>query len=147
MSMSKEELERLKGLCDAATDGPWVQMDAENNGTLGIEWVSQPHKGPEWYDEIAICGELTRCTMRHRYVSEDYQRKANAAFIAASRTAVPALIAEVERLRKRNAWLLDGYREMSRWGPAEAADRTQRYALDTLSGRIISHPQETPDAE
>jgi hypothetical protein len=39
-----------------------------------------------------------------------------------------------ERLMARIQWLRDGYREMAKWSPDTAADRTKQYALDTLSG-------------
>ena len=54
------------------------------------------------------------------------------------RSQVETLRAENERLRGLVKWLREGYREMSRWSADEAAERTRRYSLDTLSGPLLS---------
>ena len=82
--MTQAELDALKALADAATPGPWL-----TNG---------------WYDGIRYsilfsANERFTETLAYNLNRED------AAFIAATRAAVPALIAEVERLRADNAQL------------------------------------------
>jgi hypothetical protein len=78
--MNKEQLQHLKDLCSAATPGPWEQRPVKCLGTWDVgssaiyHW---PYSG-----ERAI-----RCEERD-----------DAAFIAAARSALPELIAEVERL-------------------------------------------------
>lgn len=76
--MTDAELQAIKARCDAATQGPWIAYD-------GDEW---------WYVEasLSICIELT----------ED-----NATFIAAARTDIPALLAEIAQLR----FIVTEYRE------------------------------------
>ena len=77
--MTQQELDALKALADAATPGPWEEV-AES----GEWWITSAS------DETASL-----------YVIPDtgLTNQADVDFIAASRTAVPALIAEVERLQ------------------------------------------------
>lgn len=74
--MTKDELDELKKLCDEATPGPWdakgIRLLPDNEGCLNL---------PDGRDH-ELYGSLT-----------------DMKFIAASRTALPKLIAEVERLR------------------------------------------------
>ena len=77
--MTQQELAALKALADAATPGPWEEV-AES----GEWWITSAS------DETASL-----------YVIPDtgLMNQADVDFIAASRTAVPALLAEVERLQ------------------------------------------------
>ncbi len=90
--MTPDELARLRALCEAATPGPWEV--AGNLQTKVFDEVVAPHRtgNPEWCEGVADCdtGE------------ED------AEFIATARTAVPALIAEVERLTAELDRLMEG---------------------------------------
>lgn len=77
--MSDNDLNRLEALANAATPGPW---EAENDCGTGI-----------------LSGMLGG---RPRMMPfGDVWTFADAVFIAAARTAVPELIAEVRRLRER----------------------------------------------
>lgn len=71
---SPEQRAEWKALADAATEGPWTAAEQSHG-----EWFSiqSPH--------LALCTAF---------------EPADAAFIAAARTAVPALLEEVERLRE-----------------------------------------------
>jgi hypothetical protein len=84
--MTDEELRAAKALCDAATRGPWQWC--EEYGSVALRSLTV---GP--YQSVAIaepCG-----TQNSSVLLDD----ADAQFIAASRSLVPRLIAEVERLR------------------------------------------------
>lgn len=70
------DLKELKRLADAATDGPW---DA---------YISTHPKG---YADLYLKSDGNK---------EIFATSADMDFIAASRTAIPELIAEVERLRE-----------------------------------------------
>lgn len=95
-SSSPLDLEAIKKLADAATPGPW---SADPTGTVcadadlvldvnGGEIL--PEGGPM---EIAEC---------YRNERPDWtERASNAAFIAAARTAVPALLAALEEAQRR----------------------------------------------
>lgn len=72
--MTDDELEAAKALCDASTSGPW------RNGFDPCHFDL-----PEVTDDQTFSYYVTN--------AED------AAFIAASRTLIPQLIAEIERLR------------------------------------------------
>lgn len=83
----------LRALCDAATPGPWEWSHLLNpNGLLSGDC-----------EVIAILPEHT-CSLE--------MLEADAAFIAASRTAVPEILDEVERLQSRNARLVALVRRM-----------------------------------
>ena len=79
--MTQAELAALKALANAATPDRWEIWSA----ATGADYIVRGPRGKNYYAVIA-----TDCTY------------SNAAFIAAARAAVPALIAEVERLQA--AW-------------------------------------------
>lgn len=69
--MTEQELADLDALAAAATPGPWEQIDSRAYSSgTGLQ--------------VCLCNETD----------------ADAAFIAAARTAVPALVAEVRRLQR-----------------------------------------------
>lgn len=67
-----------KALAEDAEDGPWEAVE----GASGGWWV-------ERRNTATIC-----------HIDVDYSGNPDAAFIAAARTAVPALLADVERLER-----------------------------------------------
>jgi hypothetical protein len=77
--VTNDELAEARRLCEAATDGPW-------------EWDALKLRSPGRYAVI---------TLADGGCAAD-----DTAFIAAARSLVPALIAEVERLTTRNDELL-----------------------------------------
>ncbi len=74
------DLEAIKARCEAATPGPWLEF---------MYWVEDKTR-------YAICGDVG---------SDD-----NRVFIALARTDIPALIAEVEHLRRGLELARDEYR-------------------------------------
>ena len=82
--MTQAELDALKALAEAATPGPWLPCTDTHEGVLWEAWGCTP--------TVTARTEL----------QADMAAQADAAFIAAARAAVPALIAEVERLQA--AW-------------------------------------------
>lgn len=91
--MTDERLAEIKALCDAATPGEWhVSGDIEH-----IVFANDGTKTKS-NSMVALCDRLEpvldKVAIR--------KIKANAAFIAQSRTIVPELIAEVERLQSEN---------------------------------------------
>lgn len=81
--LSPEFLARLRELADAATPGPWCTD------------IWEIYQGTEYQPGISEwIGET--CRGRVEGLAQD---KADASFVAAAREAVPALLAEVERLR------------------------------------------------
>lgn len=80
--MTAEQLTEVRALCEAATDGPWT-IEPDRNDQQNI------YSNDEW---IAL--------LPHQCVSSiEQQRVKDAAFIAASRSLVPALLDENEALR------------------------------------------------
>lgn len=75
------ELDELKELCAAATEGPW-------------------HQSPDalWHVRTVLENALIPLALKDGEPIADAALDADAAFIAAARSAVPVLIAEVERL-------------------------------------------------
>jgi hypothetical protein len=82
MTIDDAELARLRALCEAATPGPWSKGDGKNNA----RWVVMGHYVP-------ICST----ELSHAPIGQG--QESNVEFIAASRTALPQLLDEVERLR------------------------------------------------
>ena len=82
--MTPERLAEIEARAEAATEGPW---HAWGRG-IGFEL----HLGA-----AAKCGQI-RCEDVNGEFRETFKR-ADAAFIAAARTDVPALLAEVRRLQ------------------------------------------------
>lgn len=95
------DLDAVEALCDAATAGPWRTEDAigapfniESENGLGVAIAHQ---------QVSISHDL-----------KQQHRRANAAFIAAARTLVPALVTRLRALDAENARLrrrADRYRE------------------------------------
>ena len=77
--MNDEQLSELEALANAATPGPWGEV-AES----GEWWLS----GPDIYDDAVMSTNDTEIS------------QADVDFIAAARTDVPALVAEVRRLQE-----------------------------------------------
>ena len=82
--MTQQELDALKALADAATPGPWEHSRAYNSSY--VQFYSETEK------RLLLVANVAETS----WLNSDDQ--ANAAFIAAAREAVPALLAEVERL-------------------------------------------------
>jgi hypothetical protein len=74
--MTQDELNRLKALCEQATPGPWSPC-------------------VDHYEDYGIMAPTAREIGRLGGLTQAHE---DAAFIASSRTAMPELIAEVERL-------------------------------------------------
>jgi hypothetical protein len=82
--MKKEEIEAIKRRCGAATPGPWKveeqkERDPRTDTWHHLYWIVRPHDS---YDPDITC-----------------ERKQDADFFSHARTDVPALVAEVEKLR------------------------------------------------
>jgi predicted nucleic acid-binding Zn-ribbon protein len=93
--MTNEDLDKLRSISDAATPGPW-RYD-------GIDIVQLTDSGKgyplDYYPDskdVAI-GKCSTCGS----TDVGIQRRDDAAFIAAARSAVPALIDEIELLREQ----------------------------------------------
>src|SRR5690348_4230841 len=85
-------LAQWRALCEAATSGEWSVTE-----TPGFGHDHAPYTVVDEHDEqVAECYDNTP---GKRSLEEN---AANAAFIAAARSAMPALLAEVERLREEN---------------------------------------------
>lgn len=93
--MTPEKLSRWKKLAEAATEGPWV-ADITRSGPVAAVCRREA---------VVTCGYpvLHICDFPHKDLSSvktTAGRAANFDFIAEARTAVPELIAEVERLQR-----------------------------------------------
>lgn len=87
--MTEEELARLEELASKATPGPWEWVA----GSDALHATTVPH---EWHED-----ETAKIIVTDSHVYPPHG--ADAAFIAAAREAVPALLAEVRRLRAEKA--------------------------------------------
>jgi len=87
--LTDEELDEIKARCDAATPGPWVEERDEDSLQAIVS-------GEE--DVIGAWCDPGGGDFGPAISDED------ASFIAHAREDIPALLAEVERLRKRVEW-------------------------------------------
>jgi hypothetical protein len=83
--MSDDELNAIEARANAATPGPWTQGE--------IAAGDLPYAGG------CFAVEVFGATADPYAVLAECQHEADAAFIAAARTDIPALVAEVRRLR------------------------------------------------
>jgi hypothetical protein len=91
--MTEEELIEIEARCNAATPGPWEQVKK----SVRIAGLGDLPHAPNAYG-----GGICNCLGAQRLYRDDQVDRpavANAVFIAASRSDVPALVAEVRRLR------------------------------------------------
>jgi len=108
--MTPADLAKLKALCDAASPSPWIIIPREKAQS---QWIVGDAEG----------GSIADCEPVGPWISRQ-EADANAAFIAAARTAVPQLFAEVERLAKTAADnFADAFAHIERAERAEAALR------------------------
>jgi hypothetical protein len=92
--MTREELEAIRARADAATAGPWAAMD------------NSVYTGRQWRDIVAGVRGIVYPSGFTRHSGGETETHygvaisdENADFIAHARTDIPALLAEVERLR------------------------------------------------
>lgn len=88
MTISDEELAAISARAAAATPAPWQALD---NGSIVYAGDPQPVRWGTYV--LASIGAHGR---RSRKPSDE-----DAAFIAAARTDVPALLAEIDRLKRK----------------------------------------------
>jgi len=93
--ITDEQLKEWRALADAATAGPW-DYNASFDGWRTIVYFEDTGEIDDGDKIMRQAGRIART-----YVDGDKLNPGNAAFIAAAREAVPALIDEVERLRAR----------------------------------------------
>jgi hypothetical protein len=98
--MIEQVLSELEKLCEAATPGPWragradmVSYDGAGGGPFKNVYCDDPRGGVHH-----VTGDVLPYTVARGEGDKDECRH-NAAFIAAARTALPVLIAEVRRLQ------------------------------------------------
>lgn len=91
--ITDEQLREWKALADKATPGPW--------GSAGGYLTVRNPNGGSFTMSIWHTDEMGQEHRSAAFQAVPFARANDAAFIAASRTAVPALCAEVERLKKQ----------------------------------------------
>ena len=94
--MTEEQLNAIRERCEKATPGPWVKVPASPGTRLAVfnrYGIEQPEDADG--NSESICYATG-------WMIED-----NAEFIAHARTDIPALVAEVERLRSLVETLVD----------------------------------------
>jgi hypothetical protein len=90
--ITKEYLEELKKLSDSATQGPWNSCVTSDMGN-GMNYVEAPRQHGNDFCILKDCN----CWHTANATAADYE------FVAASREAIPALVAEIERLNEEYA--------------------------------------------
>lgn len=123
--MTNKDRDELKRLEAEATLGPWA-FDEE------IQWINRGDEDPEVHTgnfDVSCEGGDTTIANVNGQIAEG---KANAAFIAAARNAVPDLLAENERMRE----LLENIQ----WAEWEDSDHgTQRFCTACRNDAKYGH--------
>ena len=104
------DLEHLEALCDAATKGPWYDHNPDDEHHMNAYVVSTSPIEPcidtdERVNDHAIIVAITLLQTPRVACTSDGRYEQNAAFIAAARTAMPALITELRAARNYIALL------------------------------------------
>jgi hypothetical protein len=102
--LTPEQIQEWKRLADAATPGPWRHRHVEPLAKWGVSVneVEAPESDACWIAKV----------LNHEHCIRTKPGDQNAHFIAASRSAVPALCDEVERLRAENDRLREALRQV-----------------------------------
>lgn len=95
--MTDDELSTWEAQAAAATPGPWFLADGDDSSCMTLIGVATG-SNIEGVPEEVVCLTLLQDPKMATHSSGLWDE--NAIFIASARTAVPALIAEVRRLRQ-----------------------------------------------
>lgn len=116
--MTPAELDAIEARASAATPGPWVFALPTQGGF--VVWVQATHLGP--------CRMMVDVTC--------VENENDAAFIAACRTDVPALVTEVRRLHQELRWSYENYEAaMADGGVLKKENMALREALEEALDR------------
>lgn len=95
--MDAAKLAEIEARANAATPGPWREGNTGSDDPAWVE-VDTGEDGDEIGLAQVIDGPRKIARTGWSWLKSDQQHRTNAAFIAAARTDVPALVAEVRRL-------------------------------------------------
>ncbi|MFI5755414.1 hypothetical protein [Streptomyces sp. NPDC051569] len=105
--LTDEALAEIEELAGAATPGPWfVRLldDDKAMNLVAVSTVPDTGSGERWprFDRREIVAATLVQSPDHVGVADERWDE-NARFVAAAREAVPALVAEIKRLRRERA--------------------------------------------
>lgn len=112
--ITDDELKAARALCDAAVEGPWDRLEGDESNIVDANGMH-------------VCR-----TMEPSKGDPDHE----AAFIAASRTLVPRLLDEVERLKTERCYGCDANIRESATARAALADVLAALEVSTASAGI-----------
>jgi hypothetical protein len=123
------DLPAIRARAEAATPGPWQEVLCPKSAFDGKDWIGVAS------EDVVGKGGLGVCINGRVGDGHEVQSVADAEFIAHARTDIPALLAEVDRLReqvKRAAyWVVD---EIDPDMDAEGKDALVAEALEATHG-------------
>lgn len=93
--MTPDEITRLRTLCTAATPGPW-RAEKYSDHSHGAQICTPNGEYVAHFEGSAIC---ISSNPKHCWERTKWKATCDAKFVAAARTAIPALLDEIERLR------------------------------------------------
>jgi hypothetical protein len=101
------DLDAIQARCDAATPGPWGHYEGDDYADVAANYQATGRGSYTCLQQVArIEADWHFDDPRHADCEDEdaaTQAHADAAFLAAARTDVPALLAEVQRLTARAA--------------------------------------------
>ena len=142
--LSDERLAEIRERCDKATQGPWeLEIKGADAAPLVIVWARYPHR------EGLHRHFITYTEYGEKPDPDVLQRNSdNYAFIAAARTDMPDLLAEVERLRAENQALeAEVTRLYARNAELEEQNGRLRAMVDNVVGQTAGTLMRAQDAE
>lgn len=146
MPLTEQELARLEALAQAATPGPW-KYECYESGTRCVGTGSSDPVRAIYENMMVLCDCCPPSALHWVCAEHDDQERQDLTFIAASREAVPALVAEVRRLNHKletartanTAYIADAdlYRqaEVARHGRADALEQVARLTAERDAAR------------
>lgn len=144
--MSELDVDAIRARAEAATSGPWTvgeqKFDRGNRWRLPVlyRWASDEDEGPHT-DQLCVV-EYPESGFQYPHA----EGLADAEFIARARKDIPALIAEVERLRKANARLdRDLTEEVNLRELREETADNLAHAIAAMTGADIGEHSSTND--
>lgn len=143
--LTDDQLAAWQALCDAATPGPWVREHPTE--PMLTDWACVYTTNPRFLLRVHLPLNLDAFRGSHEWGTPEYHRgpeqpAADADFIAAARKAMPALIAEVRRLRAA----LAAETERCAGVAAKFANAKEvRYACEALRGLGVPDHMVTSD--
>ena len=156
--ISTEEIQRLHTLCDAAFRAPWTastwEVECEDEECCGNSHDCETIESPDEYPDGQVVAQVHDDGTIHTPGLSEFA-KANAAFIAAARSALPQALDALEEARRESAaaydfaayWILRAREAVYRqgWEEGPSSKETSEGLTDALFNLGCDPGSERPE--